>query len=68
MPGAPDRLALGEPALRRLVSDLNAVNEHLGEIDTNYREQAGRVFHELARLLDIPNALERQWFDQDRRF
>jgi hypothetical protein len=37
-----DRLALAESALRGLVAELNAINEDLGEIDTNYREQAAR--------------------------
>jgi len=64
----PDRLALAESALRGLVADLNAVNEHLGEIDTNYREQAGEAFRGLARLVEIPAELERQWFDEGRRF
>jgi hypothetical protein len=67
-PDDPDRLVLAEPALRSLVADLNVVNEQLGEIDTNYREQAGRAFHELARLLDIPEPQQRQWFDEGRRF
>jgi hypothetical protein len=67
-PTDPDRLALAESPLRGLVADLNAVNEHLGEIDTNYREQAGEAFHGLARLVDIPAELEERWFDEGRRF
>jgi hypothetical protein len=67
-PTDPDRLALAESARRGLVADLTAVNDHLGAIDTNYREQASDAFRGLARLVDIPAALERQWFDEGRRF
>jgi hypothetical protein len=67
-PDDPDRVALAEPALRGLVTDLNDIDEHLSEIDTNYREQAGRAFHALARRLDVPEALEQNWFDEGRRF
>jgi hypothetical protein len=63
-----DRLALAESALRGLVEELNAINEDLGEIDTNYREQAGEAFHDLARLADIPAESEHRWFDEGRRF
>jgi hypothetical protein len=67
-PANPDRLAIAEAALRGLIADLNAVDSQFGEIDTNYREQVGEAFHRLARGIDIPGDLERQWFDEGRLF
>jgi hypothetical protein len=67
-PTNPNRLALAESALRGLVSDLNAISEHLGEIDTLYRDQAGEAFHGLARMVALPEELERHWFDEGRQF
>jgi hypothetical protein len=67
-PGSPDRLTIGERALRNLVADLNTINSEYGLIDTNYREQAGDAYHNLASRLPVSQARANEWFDEDRCF
>lgn len=67
-PEAPDRLTVGERALRDLVADLNTIDSEYGLIDTIYREQAWDAFQDLAGRLRLPEARASEWFDDLRRF
>ncbi len=59
---------VAERALRGLVADLNAINDEYCLIDTDYREQAGDVFCDLANRVQISGPQLEEWFDDGRRF